>query len=80
MPFNELALSKLKAGPDIKDPLTALLPSATAALASQPTIISDFVGKLIDDGIVNDTNHNTPILIMGESPSHHTSHHNVIIY
>ncbi|KAK9244290.1 hypothetical protein V1506DRAFT_515425 [Lipomyces tetrasporus] len=47
MPFTELALLKLKAGPEVKAAFAAQWPISAEILASQPTIIRAFFGSVI---------------------------------
>jgi hypothetical protein len=47
MPFTELAIPKLKAGPEVKT--AAQWPTSARVLASQPTIIRAFFGSVVKE-------------------------------
>lgn len=65
MPFTEIVLPKLKADTETKAEFVAQWPTSVKILASQPTIIREFLGWVIKENHVNTEKENKPILIIG---------------
>jgi hypothetical protein len=66
MPFTELAISKLKGGPEVKAAFAPQWPTAAKILASQPNIIRAFFGAVIRENDINTEETNKPIIVIGE--------------
>ncbi|KAJ8100813.1 hypothetical protein POJ06DRAFT_253748 [Lipomyces tetrasporus] len=64
MPFTELALPKLKAGPEVKAAFAAQRPTSAKILASQPTIIRAFFGSVIRENEISTEEENKPIIVI----------------
>lgn len=69
MPFTELALPNLKAGPEVQAAFAAVWPASAKILASQPDIIRAFHGSVIRENDISTKEENKPILIIGEGMS-----------
>lgn len=66
MPFTELALPKLKAGPEIKAAFAAEWPASAKLLASQSALIRGFYGSIIRENDISiPSEENKPILVLG---------------
>lgn len=69
MPFTELAIPKLKAGPEVKAAFSAQWPTSAKILASQPDIVRAFFGSVIRENDISTEEENKPILVLGMSNS-----------
>jgi len=65
MPFTELAIPKLKAGPEVYAAFAAQWPTSAKIIASQQTIIRAFFGSIIRENEISTEKENKPILVIG---------------
>jgi len=69
MPFTELAILNLKAGPEVYAAFASQWPTSAKMLASQPNIIRAFFGSVIRENETSTEKENKPILVIGERNS-----------
>ena len=65
MPFTELVLPNLKAGPEVKVSFAASLPTSLKFLVSQENIIRGFAGSVIRENDISTEEETKPVIVLG---------------